>query len=195
MSGAADGISLSLKATAGGLTATFDQKVRFVERSARTQRYHSQPTLHAQSVGEHTYGVMMLIHLMTGGKASAALLTAALLHDTPECATGDVPGPVKRAADVGEAFEALESRVMAYYGIEEPKLDSAEASILKLADNLEGLSYCAFEARMGNREIQDCYMNYLAYVSGSLVRMTVPNAFALNIWNKYKEEYDNTFGK
>ena len=98
----------SLAATVGLRLA---ERLKAVERSARVRRYHTEPVIHQQNVGEHTYGVMWFILLMVDNP-SAALLNAALMHVTPEYAVGDVPSPTKKAPVIKQAFDQLEDEVL-----------------------------------------------------------------------------------
>lgn len=143
-------------------------QVNAIERSARVLRYHTEPVLHKQSVGEHTYGVMWFVVLLSAGSPSQALLMAALAHDTPEFATGDIPAPTKRAAPaIRNCLQILETRAMEAVGLPERGDDiiaPEEERILKLADALEGLQYCAFELRRGNKDMRHCFDNFRNYV-------------------------------
>lgn len=141
-------------------------QVNAIERSARVLRYHTEPVLHKQSVGEHTYGVMWFVVLLSGGAPSAELLMAALAHDTPEFHTGDMPAPTKRAMPgLREALTHMEQAAMMAAGLHDhgDALTAAETRILKLADALEGLQYCAFELRRGNKDMRHCFDNFKRY--------------------------------
>ncbi len=164
------------------MTGLLAAQLRGVERSARVKRYHTEPTLHTQTVGEHTYGVMWMV-LLIWPDARRHLLVAALGHDTPEYASGDVPSPSKKDPAVKAAFDALESATMERLQLETPVLDSFEAMVLKLADNLEGLAFCVSELRRGNRDISLALGNYIAYI-----RSMQPTGRALEIFNHLKEQ-------
>lgn len=163
--------------------------LRFLEASARTKRWHTEPTLHTQSVGEHTYSVMQLI-LVLDPAASRNLLIAALRHDTAERKFGDVPGPTKRMAGVKDRFDAMEDAFMAGLGLDLPELTPGEARLLKLCDMLEGAMFCAFELRRGNRELQEAFHTYLSWIE----QVAQSNSSAA-IYNQLLEEYTNVYGK
>lgn len=164
------------------MTGLIARQLSGVERSARVKRYHTEPTLHTQTVGEHTYGVMWLVLLIEPG-ASRELLVAALGHDTPEFASGDVPGPSKRDPVVKAAFDAVEAATMERLQLETPLLTDYEAKVLKLADNLEGLMFCVSELRRGNRDITPALYNYMRYTEAM-----APANRALDIFNHLKEQ-------
>lgn len=163
--------------------------LRYLESSARTKRWHTEPTLHIQSVGEHTYSVMQLI-LLLDSMASRNLLVAALMHDTAERKFGDVPGPTKKLAGVKGRFDELEDAFMAELGLVIPELTPAETKLLKMCDMLEGAMFAAFELRRGNRDIQEGFFNYLCWLEA--VDHTPVSAA---IYNQLRSEYTNVFGE
>ena len=176
-------------------------RLRMVERSARVRRYHTEPLLHAQNVGEHTYGVMWLVMLMTDGQASRNLLIAALQHDSPEHEVGDIPAPTKRLTGMKAAFDELEDDHMNSLALGSPLLSDDEANILKMADCLEGAMFCAFELRRGNRDIETAFRNYLAYIRGLLANpATCPAEFAVeaiagDMYRYFKDQFHHVFSE
>lgn len=157
-------------------------RLNMVERSARVRRYHTEPVLHPQNVGEHTYGVMWMICLMTDNP-SANLLMAALMHDAPEYAVGDVPSPTKKTPVIKQAFDQLEDEVLERLILKFPLISDVEARLLKLADLLEGAAFCLSELRRGNRDIGTALGNYLSYTTSMH-----PDGRALEILNFIKEQ-------
>jgi 5'-deoxynucleotidase YfbR-like HD superfamily hydrolase len=139
-------------------------RLHMIERSARVRRYHTEPVLHQQNVGEHTYGVMWIVYLLTDGQPSRDLLLAAMMHDAPEFYTGDIPAPTKRLGDIKAVFDAIEDSVMDDLQLEMPTLTDAETRTLKLADCLEGALFCSWEVRRGNLELLDSLRNYIKYI-------------------------------
>ena len=109
-----------------------EMRLRAVERSARVLRYHTEPVVHRQSVGEHTYGVLWMLCLITD--PSKELMKAGLMHDTAEYVAGDVPSPAKRHVTIKEAFDKVEEEVLAQLAWRLPDLTDEEERLLKLAD-------------------------------------------------------------
>lgn len=108
-------------------------------------RFHAVPTVTAQTVGHHTFGVLAI--LMAIGCFSDPkcrwLLAAALLHDAPELYTGDIPFTTKRAnKDLKLILDRLEAQAGIDYLFTSPRLTPRHQSLLKLADMLEGLRWC-----------------------------------------------------
>lgn len=94
---------------------------------------------------------------------------AALAHDVPEAVTGDIPSPAKRALgiDAAAAIDRAEGEVIEKAGLVNPQsLDFVDQWWLKLADNCDGLLFCAEEAAMGNRFISEAAENYIQYILG-----------------------------
>lgn len=127
-----------------------------LSRGSYVVRFHTRPQVQPQNVGHHTYGVIYLCWVLYGGKPSAALITRAITHDTPEFKTGDVPGPVKSA----NALRPMEEAVLAQAFLPTPPLTDDEERVLRLADLLEGMRHCVYERQLGNQLIRTCYERY-----------------------------------
>lgn len=111
--------------------------------AGRVRRYHAAPTVEAQTVGLHSWGVALLCLYITGGNASRELLAQAILHDTAELVTGDIPFTVKRdRVDVKKVFDELEACAHANWVMPSFVLSPHDAAVLKLCDTLEGLIWC-----------------------------------------------------
>jgi len=138
--------------------------VKFLRRSARVRRYHTEAMVRDQSVGEHSYGVAWLCWLLSDRDPSAGLLMHALAHDAAEHTTGDIPSPVKRGSDmVRQHFDDAEQAALTGVGIHLPPLTVEEADVLALADTLEGLLYTLEEIEMGNRNLIPIMLKFAAY--------------------------------
>lgn len=67
--------------------------LRLREAGAVT-RWHTAPLANKETVGNHSFGVAMLVILLVENP-SANLIKAALVHDMAERWVGDMPSPVK----------------------------------------------------------------------------------------------------
>lgn len=170
------------------IPALLKANLSMIERSAKVKRYHNVSTTHTQNVGEHTYGVMWLVLLLTDYQASRDLLAAALMHDTPEYTVGDIPAPTKRMPGVKALIDTLEQEVMAEHCVPPPLLTHAEEHILKLADNLEGALFSSWELRRGNIEMLPVLRNFVSYVVA-----LYPQGVALDILDYIKEQHREHF--
>lgn len=119
--------------------------------SGKVLRYHAAPTVQPQNVAHHAWGVAVLVHYITRGQASAALLMEALLHDSGELFTGDVPFTVKRdSPSLKFAFDLLERNAREAKTTSSPaQLDTRELAILKVCDTLEGFIWCVLHEHLG----------------------------------------------
>lgn len=164
--------------------------MEMVTASGRVMRWHRQETIRQQSVGEHTYGVLWLVLLLTDFGASADLLKAALAHDMPEHVTGDMPAPTKRLPGVTAALDVLERKVMDGLGLlhlHPENLPPIESEVLSWADGLEGLMFCSREMDMGNTLIRESFVNYSEYLTA--LAKHAPNAVGQEILDMLKEKH------
>lgn len=133
----------------GGL-GTDNPTLELVSRAFSITRFHARDTLEKNTVAAHSFGVAWFCWMLMSGEASAALIMHALAHDLPEAITGDIPSPVKRLPGVGEKMAAMEAAALVEARIFLPELTHEETRTLKIADCLDGLLFCALEARRGN---------------------------------------------
>lgn len=126
------------------------QKLRLMRAAGRVERMHIQPTARAQTVGEHTYGVLCLIDVVAP-EMTMALWRAALYHDVPEAITGDTPANAKwRFPHLDRSLNIAEDRIK-----EENNLDVAlsdkEKTVLKFCDTMELIIFSIEEAERGDK--------------------------------------------
>ncbi len=138
------------------------KQINFLRVGADVKRFHTLFTIQQETVGHHSHGVA-LICLLLEPRASVQLLTAALLHDLSEQATGDIPSPAKRLCGVAQQVTTLENQVMAEAGFVMPHLYIHEERVLKLADIAHGALFCKREMRLGNSEMSHVFANYMNY--------------------------------
>jgi 5'-deoxynucleotidase YfbR-like HD superfamily hydrolase len=141
------------------------KELEFLIGGGAVQRFHTVQTIKPNTVAEHSFGVAMLVDLLTGGTASKNLVVAALRHDMAEQTTGDIPAPAKRAYGLREQVNAIEEAIMEGSHWPMPTLTETEKQVLKFADCLDGALYCIREARIGNaKNMQPCYHNFWSYI-------------------------------
>lgn len=111
--------------------------------AGRVTRYHAVPTVAAQNIGHHSWGVA-IIAIYICPNIHRDLLFECLMHDSAELFTGDVPFTVKRDnADIKERFDAMEDTARVFELLLTPiKLDDHDKAVLKMADTLEGFVWC-----------------------------------------------------
>jgi len=114
-------------------------------------RCHTMPTIKDQTVGHHTFNVVLILMDAVPELCTARLMKAAICHDLAEIRTGDIPAPVKWShPELEDTLKQIEEEFYQDWDIcvQLPKLEKV---LLKCADGLELFLYCLDEVRMGNR--------------------------------------------
>lgn len=111
--------------------------------AGQVTRYHAAPSVLPQTVGLHSFGVAVLV-LYIRPTASREMLIEALLHDSAEYFTGDVPFTTKQANPaVKNLLEDLEKKHREEDLVGTPTaLTDTECALLKVCDTLDGLIWC-----------------------------------------------------
>lgn len=135
---------------------------------SRVRRWGIVPTIQSQSVAEHSFYVALmasrlaaLIRWQATNQDLFNLNRWALLHDSLEAATGDIPTPVKKHLT---ELKSAEHKLMSEMGTEFTRLRSqverAEASkwveiaeIVSFADSVEALAFLHTEHMLGNKAV------------------------------------------
>jgi 5'-deoxynucleotidase YfbR-like HD superfamily hydrolase len=114
-------------------------------------RFHAVPGMTKQTVAEHSWGVVVILTQIfpeVGGNA----IRHALFHDIAEVETGDIPHPFKQKHPViNEYIKQEELNVFARFGIRHECLTDREQHAIKIADCLEGMTYCVNRYQAGER--------------------------------------------
>lgn len=131
-------------------------RVATLVKAGQVQRFHAEPRVPAQSVGEHTYGVTIIAEWINLD-ASVDFLKACLYHDAPELFTGDIPFTAKRGclSKLCKALEEVEEEIFTEWLLPNPQLNHRENAILKLADMLEGLRYVKYHEGGSQQSVAD----------------------------------------
>lgn len=117
------------------------------------RRYHTWPTLHNQTIAEHSWQVMRLYIEIFGLPRSEVFLHI-LWHDVGEIQTGDIPYPVKAKNKElkiemdrldEEARESMGERVFL------PTLTDEEHTRFKFCDLLDCAEQGQYERNLGNQ--------------------------------------------
>jgi len=127
--------------------------LKIVRDGASVKRMHTVKTIGEHTVGEHSFGVALLVLIITEGGASSNLIKAALLHDLAEQHTGDLPAPVKWNnpvfhSELTEIERIFEERFGLHVNISE-----GDRVVLKWADLLDLTYYCLDQYEMGNCKV------------------------------------------
>lgn len=117
----------------------------------------------SQTVAEHSFYVATyaahLADLVGWNGDRGALLRAALAHDLPEAATGDIPGPAKRLLlDEWHSNRVEHCYVQSRFPHDEDawiasKTDPEIKALVKAADILDEIMFLQTEAQLGNKNV------------------------------------------
>lgn len=143
--------------------------------AADVTRYHTQRMIRSQSVGAHSFNVIMLID-QVWPMCRKDLWAAAMHHDLPELHTGDIPAPIKRLQPpLGVLLERIEQDLAPLY--KDFRLTVEEERVLKWADTMELTMWCLEERLMGNHWADRCIINGIDWMRAS--QMINVDAWAL----------------
>ena len=130
--------------------------------AAEVKRYHTQRTLRQQTIGAHSFNMLLLLDQVAPG-ARKEVWQAVMHHDLPELFTGDMPAPIKRLHPELKVVmqEAEEDLVPLYRDL---FLTVAEERLVKFCDTLELVLWCMEELRMGNICVKVCIVNGITWL-------------------------------
>jgi len=118
-------------------------KIHDLMRAGSVKRFHIVNTTRTQTLAEHQYGVAILTgeiaaRLGLEPAAVASLVAAAIVHDSGETRTGDIPTPTKRR--LREALGAPFDKVIDQFDVP-ITVGVAHKHIMKCADFLESMVF------------------------------------------------------
>lgn len=143
--------------------------INMTRSGGEVTRFHTCRVVGEQTVATHSFGVANLCVWLTYGKASGTLLRAALEHDLPEQATGDLPAPFKwENPRVKALVDGREETFIHDYGLVDPDNDLSpyERWVLKWADMLELVLFCTEQQTLGNRSLDEIKARGIEYLRG-----------------------------
>ena len=172
------------------------KRLRLLRNAARVLRCHNARSLHQQTVGEHTFGVLALLATVYP-QARAAVWQAALYHDVPESVTGDVPAPTKwRFPLLEEALKEAESGIRQEYALD-ILLSDHEKRVLKFCDYMELALFAIEECDSGNAHMASMARNALQGIERRGLIDVTESALALYDLVKTtmeQKQYTGTYG-
>lgn len=118
------------------------------------QRWHAEPVTAQQTVAQHSFNVVLvLMTIVPAQELTRNLLLAALLHDTGEIATGDIPKQTRWALgpQCQSALDRLELLARRKAGMMAPELAGCERQYLHAADHIEAYLFALFQLSAGNQ--------------------------------------------
>lgn len=116
--------------------------------AADVVRYHTKRTHRQQTVGAHSFNMLLLIS-QVAPDARKEVFIAVMHHDLPELMTGDIPAPIKKMHDLlGPLMDTIEAGLAPLF--RDCGLTHEEERLVKWADRMELVLWCLEEYRMGN---------------------------------------------
>lgn len=142
--------------------------------AGRVERYHTWPTVHRQTVGEHTWQCLR-IYWQIFGPPAPEVTTYLIWHDAGELRTGDPPFPQKaRNPVLKAAYDTMEhAAVKSMGGPAHAVLPDQERIRCKIVDLLEMHEFGLVEMAMGNTLAQPIVDDTLEAVT-QLLRQLPP---------------------
>jgi 5'-deoxynucleotidase YfbR-like HD superfamily hydrolase len=139
-------------------------------------RFHAVPGMTKQTVAEHSWGVaVILIQILP--EACGSVLRHALFHDIAEVETGDIPHPFKQKhLVINDYIKQEELNVFARYGIRQEWLTDRETHAIKIADCLDGMTYCVNRFQAGERAAAQPFETWMAFLEAYKPLETFPKA-------------------
>lgn len=149
-----------------------------VERMKYLKRWSLMRTHHEESLAEHTFDVVAIVHLLAliarhryqRDLDLEYMLTRALYHDVAEIITGDLPTPVKYFDNkIHKAYVHVEQAALEAIqdqlpeDIREPfnlcliqssDIHAYEDRLIKAADKLSAYVFCLIETKAANKDFE-----------------------------------------
>ena len=136
------------------------RRLTAVRRGGSVRRCHTLPIHGQQLVGQHSWGVAVIITLFHP-EPPVELLSCALFHDVPEFFTGDVTAPAKlKFPELSVLLHKIEKEWAQELGIE-IELTEDEKHWLHTADTLDLFLFCRDQVLLGNKNMFEVAHNCL----------------------------------
>lgn len=157
------------------------KRLKLMRAAARVKRLHVMSPMYAQSVGEHTFGLLAILFTIAEGSVaiSRSLIEGCLYHDAPEAITGDVPAPVKwHHGTLADALNAAEYRIEQEFSLS-INLVEIERKLLSYCDLMELAMFSCEEADSGNIQMAVVLRNTIRAIEKRKITDVTPYALEL----------------
>lgn len=148
---------------------------RTIRKGFQVRRYHTEPIIQEETVGHHTANVIgILFDFYHPWPVPHGVLIHALLHDVPECYTGDIPAPAKKEnPDLAVIVNQMDRNWCASHMLVFPILREGEWEVFKWADAYDCVLKFSFEVHtLGNQALRGPLDNALAYLNTAYLSLT-----------------------
>lgn len=142
------------------------ERLKFIYNAYHVTRYHTSARVRdKQLLGQHHAGVAAIYMVLCDALCVATTIEGfryALTHDMGEFFTGDMPAPAKRGMGLKDRFEQAEERALKEFDMDNWPTQQ-HLDIIKLADCIDGMLHCLWEANQGNRSALPVFWTFLSY--------------------------------
>lgn len=140
-------------------------------RAGRVKRFHTLETLGENTVGQHTFNMLIIADAAYEGNPPPTLMQGILYHDLPELYTGDTPYYTKRENHgFSTRLAELETRIKQLMGLT-TNMTIEDKRVLRFIDLLEALSFIVAERALGNTNMEGAFYKTTTVVSGLYPRV------------------------
>lgn len=146
------------------------ERFNMMIRAAHTRRFHNGTTVKEQTVGQHTFNMLIIADTLYEGNPPPSLMMSILYHDMHEGITGDIPWPMKRCTqNLHDEIRRVEKDLNDKHHWSVP-----EHPMLAPIDMLEFFSFMCRERGLGNANNVDEYETALAHLREQANEMKEP---------------------
>lgn len=163
-------------------------------RAGLVRRYHAQPHLVPQSVGEHTWQLLRIITTIWPDVPRSVILYV-IYHDIAEGCTGDIPYTVKLAyPEIKKHVDTVEDHAITNMrrSWEVPQFrepSSEEKAFVKACELVEFAEYSWNELMMGNKYIEVVLQRVIPRIEQTQLMPTFLNT-RFHEYFKRRREYE-----
>jgi hypothetical protein len=138
----------------------------YIREAFMLRRYHTVGYITKEdTVGHHMANVIGILFYLFDDAPPLYLVKAALHHDVPELATGDIPATTKwQFPEISKVLESIESGVRDRQGLFNEPLEPLHAALLKYADMMDLCFKGVEELAQGNDSFGPIVFNGLVFV-------------------------------
>jgi 5'-deoxynucleotidase YfbR-like HD superfamily hydrolase len=138
-------------------------------KGAETTRFHTAPTIKENTVGQHSFNMLLIAEYIYDQATPVELLRAIIYHDLHEATTGDMPWPIKRHPAIREGIKQIEKEVNIEINATYEVTGYYE-KMLAFIDIIEAMFFLLQERRLGNRNHNKIY-NRALRVAGEYAKV------------------------
>lgn len=159
-------------------------EIKTILNSGDVVRFHNHSGIDKQRISEHQWGVALILeHIYP--ESTKGVILAALTHDAHEYYIGDIPAPVKwETPELGNILTRIEQRWELSKGLKHNLgLSDRDKIYLKIADSIEGMTYCVRQVRLGHINAKRPYRKWREFIYDYIFKARNDNDLKLSTKN------------